>query len=196
MTNYPSLDDVPPKAFSTIVADPPWPYGDSLPGKKRGASTHYGLMTRDDIKALPVSALAADKAHLYLWTPGAFMPEAFETARAWGFDPKQVLTWVKTKKGISHPRLDDESDLRMGMGWNYRNCAEFILFATRGRLRTNHQNVLSVFFAPRQDHSAKPPRFQTMVEAQSPGPYLEMFAREARPGWATWGDEAPEEVSV
>ncbi len=188
MTNHGfKTASVPRSYYRTIVADPPWPFNDGLPGKKRGAATHYGLMTMDDIKMLPVDSFAAEEAHLYIWVPGAFVDEAYGLARAWGFAPKQLLVWVKTKKGVGFP--EDESGLRMGMGWNFRNAAEYVLFATRGKMRIRDRNVHNVFFGPRREHSSKPERFQAMVEEQSPMPRLEMFARRERPGWDVWGDE-------
>ncbi len=178
---------MPRQFYSTLVADPPWPFDDALPGKGRGASTHYGLMTLADIHQMPIQPLLTENAHLYLWVPGAFIDRSYSLAEDWGFTPKQMLVWVKTKLG--HSFAEDESDLRMGMGWNYRNAAEFVLFATRGKTRIKDRNVHNVFFGPRREHSAKPERFQSMVEGQSPGPFLELFGRRERPGWDVWGDE-------
>ena len=47
----------------------------------------------------------------------------------------------------------------------------------------------------KREHSRKPDEAYDLIEACSPGPYLEMFARYARPGWTGWGAEADEEVA-
>lgn len=165
--------------FRTIVADPPWPYKDRISQKGiRGAANHYGLMTLEDLSRLPVTSWAdPEGAHLYLWTTNAFIVEAHLLAQAWGFMPKTILTWIK-------PRL--------GMGRTFRGTTEHVLFCVRGRLPVLRHDVPTHFEAPAGRHSAKPDRFYTdIVQRMSPGPYLEMFARERRRGWIAWGDEAP-----
>jgi hypothetical protein len=39
-------------------------------------------------------------------------------------------------------------------------------------------------------HSRKPDEQYQIIEACSPGPYLELFARGLRQGWTTWGNQA------
>jgi N6-adenosine-specific RNA methylase IME4 len=179
--------------FSTVVADPPWRYRDTInaklvrqvqdagygsgkPAGRRGAEGHYPTMTTEQIKALPVIFVAKPNAHLYLWTTNAFMEDAHRVARAWGFLPKTILTWVKP---------------RIGMGHYFRNTTEHVLFAVRGRLGTKVHNLRTDFSAPQPDrqHSRKPDRLLEIVEAASPGPYLELFARRSRDGWSCWGNE-------
>ncbi len=38
-----------------------------------------------------------------------------------------------------------------------------------------------------REHSCKPDEQYELIEACSPGPYLEMFARGERKGWKVWG---------
>lgn len=189
------------KTFHTVVADPPWPYrtGKALVGTGgRGASgvrdlphggseARYGAMTMDDLKALEVPA--ADDAHLYLWTTNSFMVEAHDLARAWGFEPKTILTWVKMKS---------DGTPSAKMGYYFRGATEHVVFAVRGRQRLLTSDVVpTAFLAPRiMKHSAKPPAFYDLVERCSPGPHLEMFAREARPGWSAWGNELDNDVEI
>lgn len=170
-------------SFSTIVADPPWPYNDKLmsgnsgfgrPRQTRGAANHYPTMSIAELRALQPQAVAAPDAHLYLWTTNAFMDEALGLMFAWGFKQKTILTWVKPQ---------------IGMGHYFRNTTEHVLFGVRGKLRTLQRNVPTAFWARRTKHSTKPAVFYSIVERQSPGPYLELFAREPRPGWTVMGDE-------
>jgi N6-adenosine-specific RNA methylase IME4 len=174
----------PPYRYTTIVADPPWSYNDKLDsgntgfgptgGRIRGAANHYSTMSIEDICALPVEACAAPNAHLYLWTTNAFMVEAHRVVEAWGFTQKTILTWVKPQ---------------IGMGWYYRNNTEHVLFAVRGSLRTLNKSQPTSFEARRLRHSEKPDRFYQIVEAMSPGPYLDIFARRERARWDVFGNE-------
>jgi N6-adenosine-specific RNA methylase IME4 len=183
--------------FGTILADPAWPYrspravvGNGGRGNQSGhakdiiqvdASAHYPLMTLEEIKALPVKEVAADAAHLYLWTTNAFMVEAHEVARAWGFEPKTILTWVKLKL--------DRPEVSMKTGYWYRSATEHIVFGVRGSQRLLGPAVPTAFLLPRLTHSEKPEFFYKLIEQQSPGPYLELFARRRWPGWDAWGNE-------
>lgn len=55
--------------FATVLADPPWQFtnrtGKMAPEHRRLA--RYPTLSLEVIRALPVSRLLADPAHLYLW---------------------------------------------------------------------------------------------------------------------------------
>jgi N6-adenosine-specific RNA methylase IME4 len=146
-------------------------------------------MSIKSLCALPVADLSAPQAHLYLWTTNSFMEEAYAVARAWGFKPKTVLTWVKTQK-------DSPATPSMKMGWYFRSATEHILFAVRGKSRTLGAPEPTAFLARREPHSVKPQMFFDLAQRQSPGPYLEMFARRERQGWSRWGTEVESTVRV
>ena len=183
--------------FKTIIADPPWQY--DAPGqfgctlehrpnrdktKNRlgsGSKSRYGSMSLGEIKELPVRELVSSDAHLYLWTTNSMLVEAHEVARAWGFDPKTVITWVKVRHSDGEPS--------MKMGYYYRSATEHCLFAVKGRLRLHGPARPTAFFHPRLEHSRKPPTIHEWAEEQSPGPYLELFARQDRDGWVCLGSE-------
>ena len=55
------------------------------------------------------------------------------------------------------------------------------------------KNVRQVIHAPRRGHSQKPEDQYPRIEALVAGPYLELFARAPRKGWASWGNELLEE---
>ncbi len=185
------------RKYATILADPPWPYASpravvgnggrgSAGGRARNmiqvdVTSRYRTMSVEAIKRLPVHDLAAEAAHLYLWTTNAFMVEAHEVARAWGFQPKTILTWVKVRHQDGQPS--------MKAGYWYRSATEHIVFAVRGKQRLLGPAVPTAFLLPRLPHSVKPEFFCELIEEQSPGPYLELFARHLRPGWDSWGDE-------
>jgi len=185
--------------FRCIVADPPWRLTIGKTRTQHGKSAsgwnatdgrrielaqdytdrnalQYPTMTIDEIAAMPVSGVADKNAHLYLWTINAHVEAAYAVARAWGFRPATLLTWAKTPMGL-------------GLGGTFCNAAEFCLFARRGTLKAQCRVDRTWWNWKRGRHSAKPEAFQDMVETVSPGPYLELFARRARPGWTVWGNE-------
>jgi N6-adenosine-specific RNA methylase IME4 len=161
--------------YRTIVSDPPWQYGNT--STRGAAEDHYPTMTIEELCAIPVESWAHDEAHLYLWTTNGFLREAFDVMDAWGFSYKTTLTWVK-------PQL--------GMGNYFRSSTEHVLFGIRGGMRTLDCNQFNWFEAKRGRHSKKPGMFFDLVEKCSPGPFLEMFAREHpldRQHWNVWGNE-------
>ncbi len=175
------------KRYPTIVADPPWEYT-KTPHKvgdgSKGAGAQYPSMTLSELQMLPVGAWAQDNAHLYLWVTNAHIGDAYAVAKAWGFEAKTVITWVKGR--FEGGRLVQH----MGLGTHYRTVTEHVLFCIRGSLMTLNHDTTTAFIAPRTDHSEKPSAFYDMVEHMSPGPYLDVFSRKQRFNWDTWGNEA------
>lgn len=175
------------KRFYTVLADPPWQFqnrtGKIAPEHKR--LSRYGTMHLDEIKALPVLSLLKDTAHCYLWVPNALLPEGIETLRAWGFEYKSNLVWHKVRK-------DGGPDGR-GVGFYFRNTTELILFGTRGKnIRTlaPGRSQVNIIRTMKREHSRKPDELYDIVEACSPGPHLELFARNTRKGWSAWGNQS------
>lgn len=168
--------------FKTIVADPPWRYktrmrSDRANGKlmKSVPFDEYNTMSLEEICALPVRDFAEDDAHLYLWTTQLFLRDSYRVLDAWGFRQAAVLVWAKPPKGVCG---------------TYVCSVEFCIFGRRGNLQHKRRQLGTCYQWPRSAHSAKPEAFIDMVESVSPGPYLELFARRNRLGWATWGNEA------
>lgn len=175
--------------FHTVLADPPWQFknrtGKMAPEHKR--LSRYDTMILDDIMALPVEQLTTDTAHLYLWVPNALLPNGLRVMEAWGFKYKSNIVWHKIRK-------DGGSDGR-GVGFYFRNVTELVLFGIKGKnARTLSPGRRQVNFIATQkrEHSRKPDEFYDIVEACSPGPYLELFARGQRNGWNVWGNQADE----
>jgi len=175
------------KKFKTILADPPWQFqnktGKVAPEHKRLA--RYDTMRLDEIKALPVSKISDDTAHLYLWVPNALLPEGLAVLAAWGFHYKSNIVWHKIRK-------DGGSDGR-GVGFYFRNVTELLLFGVKGKnARTLQPGRTQVnYLATRKrEHSRKPDEQYELIESCSPGPFLELFARGTRKKWATWGNQA------
>lgn len=179
----------PKQRYATVLADPPWLErgGGQV---KRGADRHYPLMSTTEISKLPVHQLAADNAHLYLWVTNNFLPDGLEVMAFWGFRYVTNLAWGKVRDG----------KVQQGLGQYFRGAHELLLFGVRGQVpyRTTEEGKRAqhptLVLAPRGEHSRKPDVFHEVIEKVSPGPYVELFARRARPGWAVWGNQAPNPV--
>jgi N6-adenosine-specific RNA methylase IME4 len=171
---------LPTGPFRTIVIDPPWAYECDAraadPSHRSGH--HYPTMTLDQIKALPVADCAHDDCILWLWTTNSFMHEAFHCLEAWGFKHKTILTWDK---------------VHFGLGDTLRNVTEHCLVAVKGHpiLADAHRDTSTIIRETRRaEHSRKPEAFYALVDAVCPGRNkLEMFAREQRSNWESWGAE-------
>ncbi len=159
--------------FGSIYADPPWLYDNQ--GTRAATGNHYSGLTVDELCALPIRELAADDAHLHLWTTNGFLFECPRIFEAWGFEFRSALIWVKPQ---------------MGIGNYWRNSHEYLLTAIRGTAkRFNDRSLKSWLECDRGEHSAKPEQVRHFIERASPGPYLELFGRSPAPKWTVWGDE-------
>ena len=177
------------RKFSTILADPPWQFqnrtGKMAPEHKR--LSRYPTLKLQEIKDLPVEAIAEDRAHLYLWVPNALLAEGMQVMEHWGFKYKTNLIWYKIRK--------DGGPDRRGVGFYFRNVTEMILFGVRGKnIRTlqpgrSQENIIS---SRKREHSRKPDEQYDLIESCSWGPFLELFGRGTREGWTTWGNQAEE----
>lgn len=158
--------------FGTIYADPPWQYRNQR--SNGAAANHYSTLPLDAIAALPVGKLAAESSHLHLWTTNAFLFDAHEVLRAWGFEYRSCFVWVKP-------------DLGVGNYW--RVSHEYLLLGVRGNAPFARHDQRSWAEFKRTRHSEKPDEIRRLVEAVSPAPRLELFARRLHPGWTCWGNE-------
>ncbi len=180
------------RRFATLLADPPWQFinrtGKVAPEHRR--LSRYGTMHLDAICGLPVTEIVASTAHLYLWVPNALLPQGLQVMQAWGFEYKSNIVWHKIRK-------DGGPDGR-GVGFYFRNVTEIVLFGVRGRnARTLPPGRSQVnFLATRKrEHSRKPDELYPLIEACSPAPRLELFARGVREGWSNWGHQADPTMS-
>lgn len=176
-----------PRAFGTILADPPWQFsnrtGKVAPEHRR--LSRYSTMTHQQIMALPVAQVASEKSHLYLWVPNAMITQGLEVMESWGFKYKTNIVWYKVRK-------DGGPDGR-GVGFYFRNVTELVLFGIRGnsnRTRAAGRRQTNIVVSQKREHSRKPDELYDLIERCSHGPYLEMFARFPRNGWTAWGNEA------
>ena len=160
------------KRFGCIYADPPWQYGNQ--STRAATDNHDETMAIEDIAALPVDQLAADDAHLHLWTTNAFIFDCKAIMERWGFTYKSMMLWVKPQ---------------MGIGNYWRVSHEILLLGVRGRCPFLNRAQMSWLQCDRSTHSTKPEEFRKRIELVSPGPRLEMFGRRKAHGWTVWGNQ-------
>jgi N6-adenosine-specific RNA methylase IME4 len=172
------------RKYGAIYADPPWSFRNwSAKGTGRNAVSHYDCLSFDQLTKLPVSDYAAPDCALFMWAVDPLLDRAFELIRAWGFEYKTVaFYWMKQNR---------KSDgFFTGLGYWTRANPEQCLLATRGKPRRLNKGVRKLIVAPRREHSRKPDNVREHIERLVGGPYLELFAREAKAGWECWGDQA------
>lgn len=170
------------RTYHVVYCDPPWRYQHAA-SESRAIENHYPTTSHEDLRAMPVTELAADDAVLVMWATSPKLEEALDLIKAWGFTYKTSMVWVKD---------------RMGMGYYARIRHELLLIATRGKVPAPAPSARpdSIVEAPRGAHSRKPAGVRDQVAAMWPGlRKIELFAREASDGWDVWGFEAPEKVA-
>ena len=142
-------------------------------------------MSIDELCALPVADLAAPDSALFLWATFPQLPEALRLIREWGFTYKSVaFVWLKKNRKAD--------SWFYGLGFWTRANAEICLLATKGKPKRISGSVRSIVLSPLQQHSRKPAEIRDrIVELMGDLPRIELFAREAAPGWDVWGNEAP-----
>lgn len=175
---------LPAGPFGCILADPPWAFN-TFSGKSctphRGAHDHYPTTKTADLGKIPVRDLTAPDAALFMWVVDSHLTEAIDLAAAWGFGFKTcAFVWVKSKAG---------GWAHVGMGYWTRKQTEQCWLFTKGSPKRLSKGVEQIIHCPRGAHSAKPDLQYERIEALVGGPYLELFARSARPGWSAWGNE-------
>ncbi|MEM3077635.1 MAG: MT-A70 family methyltransferase [Candidatus Nitrosotenuis sp.] len=171
---------LPAGKYGVIYADPPWPYPERLDPKNLygAASYHYDRLSIDKLCELPVKEKAAENSVLFLWAATNFLEDSFKVVKAWGFDYKSNMVWVKEKR-------------RAVFGYYVSGEHELLLIATRGSYLPKTKNLpSSVIKTPIQEHSRKPAIVYDIIEYLYPmDNYLELFARNTRVRWKSWGDE-------
>jgi N6-adenosine-specific RNA methylase IME4 len=185
-TYYGAIAVDPPSHFSsyTAIQSENW-------SSRRDNERHYSTMSFEQLAALPVAELASPEGcHLFMWTSGPFLPQALALIQAWRFKfSTRAFTWIKTKRSWDPRDPLTESDFHVGLGLTVRHQTEIVLLARRGNCRRKAKDVREIILAPVREHSRKPDEFFARVERYCDGPYIELFARERRENWNSFGDE-------
>lgn len=192
------------KKYACIYADPPWQTkaGRPLGGYKvidgvqlfnpvgnKSRELAYPTLSLDAIVRLNVREVIAKDAHLYMWVTNQYLLKSEAIIRAWGFNYSTTLVWAKNPFGG-------------GLGGAFKITTEFLLFATRGSLKTKSK-VVGTWFNQKRQYvngfpclSKKPDFFYDLIEQVSPGEYLELFARQQRVGWDVYGNEVANSITL
>lgn len=166
--------------YDLIMCDPPWRFKTrSAKGiTAKGAGGQYQTMTFDDLAALEIPA--AENCLLWLWATNPMLPQAFELLSLWGFTFKTAGHWAKMTR---------HNKQAFGTGYIFRCAGEPYLIGTKGKIKTT-RSVRSVVIGKVREHSRKPDEAYDAAERLIPDARrLDMFARERREGWASWGDQ-------
>lgn len=183
------------EGYRVILADPPWRFSNySAKGEEKNPNQHYDCESIDDICAIPVELLAAKDSALFMWGTWPLMGHWNEVIKAWGFEYKSLAwEWIKFNP--------ETGKYAFGPGYGTRKNVEPCLLATRGKPRMGkgegarsvrdfiESDPLDCIRSRRREHSRKPDEQYERIETLFDGPYIELFARNTRPGWTSWGNE-------
>jgi len=186
------FEKLPKHHFGAILADPPWSYWtyggvNGIPARSKNQS--FGVMSYEELSALPIIQLANKDCILFCWVTWPKLPKCLEVISNWGFEYKScAFDWMKADN--SQPNFfEEEIPAQIGMGYWTRANTEPCLLATRGKPKRLNADVRQGIIAPRREHSRKPDGIHERIERLVAGPYLELFARQKRPGWTVWGNQ-------
>lgn len=196
--------------YGVIYADPAWSFkGYAKSGApQRADEQHYKTMTVEEMATLPVWQLAAPNCALLMWSTSSHLPQAIKLGRAWGFNySSKAFSWAKLNKhaeathhgayidccqdgaDMDAPRISDDKNWFMGMGYTTRRNTEDCWLFTRGKPKVLDHGVRELIVAPVREHSRKPDEAIDRIERLYGGPYCELFSRQQRAGWSSWGNE-------
>jgi N6-adenosine-specific RNA methylase IME4 len=170
-------------SYDVIVCDPPWLMElRSVKGEGKSPQAQYECMSNEAILQLPVGDLIGSEGWLFLWTSAPKLDLGFDCLKRWGFTYTSRLSWLKiTAKNRKR---------RMGPGYVVRTFHEDILIGKIGEPRLR-KALPSLFDGVAREHSRKPDEFYDLIDKfAAPGARkLDLFSRQTRPGWTSYGDE-------
>ena len=184
------------KKYQIIYCDPPWNFGNRMYSSNkidhhRAISRAYPVMKTQDICKLPIKDICAENAICFMWVADAFIPEALEVLRAWGFQYKTIaFIWQKKEKS-------GKQVCYMGQ-WTMKG-SEIVLLGTRGKMTqyliSRKIRQLVEASRERKKHSRKPQIIRDrIVEMFGNLPRIELFSRQKTDGWDVWGNEVKSDI--
>jgi site-specific DNA-methyltransferase (adenine-specific) len=173
---------LPDKKYSVLVADPPWQYRNKNTGgsMKSGSSAKYPTMSLEEICSLPIQSICERDCVLFLWGTTPLADYSMEVMKKWGFKYKTKIYWRKI--------------MSLGMGYWFRGQVEECLVGVRGNVKAFRLQKPNFIQSKVRNHSQKPEEFFQLIEPaiKNLNPKIELFAREQRDGWDSWGNEIKE----
>lgn len=170
--------------YDIIYADPPWKY-DFSKDTKDSIEVHYPTMDLEDIEDMEVPS--SDNSVLFLWTTSPKLEEGLQVLNAWGFKYKSSMVWDKSGIEIGKNWIS--------MGYWFRGQHEILLVGVKGKFSPPKEDARfpSIYREFKSVHSKKPEFIYEMIEKMFPNEnhkYLELFARNKRENWTSWGNES------
>lgn len=204
------------KKYQVIYADPPWKYPDSshtLLAGENGKGGHwagktkdwnswnerpkgefkklYPSLTKEELFKLPVKDLLDKDAACFMWTTDMHLPQALEIMKSWGFTYKNIaFVWEK--------QTVNGNPVNLMAPWTLKSY-EICIFGTKGAMRKYRKDktIRQMVKAERTRHSAKPQEVADRIVRMFPDcPRIELFARDAKPGWDVWGNEIDNTIEL
>jgi len=138
-------------------------------------------MTMDEIKALNIELLADENCAMFLWCTFPYLDEQIKLFKHWGFKYRTVgFTWIKTNPKNGKPFF--------GVGITLKATPKFVYWVLKEKLKPISNKISSIVIAPRREHSRKPDEVkENIVKIIRRPPRIELFARQATPGWGCLG---------
>jgi N6-adenosine-specific RNA methylase IME4 len=170
------------RKWRSFLVDPPYQW-DSAGGFRGATTQHYPTMPMDKLRALLVGMIATEDAFLFQWVPPALLKEGIALLESWGFEYKTNITWDK----LTH----------FGRGAYVRTVHEHLLVGVRPKTPTHfldNDMISMIRHRLSRRNSEKPEIVHEMVQRATPGPYIELFARQRVKGWDCYGNQlAPDQ---
>ena len=179
------------KKYKIFYVDPPW--RQSKGGKKNvrpnssGEKLDYQVISLDEIKQIMKDKLSQGEENnvLFLWTIDKYLFEAQKIAEELGYKLHARMIWNKVT-GIP-------------CAFTIRYGHEYLLYMYKGKLLKvadeERGKIHTVFKEQVKRHSQKPEEAYRIIERLYPNTNkLELFARNRRDGWNSWGNEVPAET--
>lgn len=175
-----------PFSFDLLMVDFPWAFETySDRGKGKSVEQHYDTLSLSECVSMAplIGHLAAKDAIALIWMTHPMIHLQMEVVAAMGMRFSTSGVWVKrTKKG----------KLAFGTGYMLRCASEPFVIATTGDPEKVSRSVRTVIEGPIRENSRKPDQAYAEMEKLA-GPAarrIDVFSRETRPGWVSWGKES------
>ena len=172
--------------YDVLVIDPPWPkkkggLRDVRPrqGRELGyatldAATIFALLDRD------IFVQAKERHSVFLWGIDQFLHIGEHAMEQRGYRRHARLIWDKGN-GVA-PAFSIRYTHEY-ITWFYKSKFQPVSLETRGKFRT-------VLHEPARQHSRKPDILYNLIKLWYPtAACLDVFSRESRNGWESWGNE-------
>lgn len=179
------LNDI-KETYGLIYADPPWKQSKggkkSVREKSSGKPLDYPTCSLDEIREhlRLATEFTTENSILFLWTIDKYLFEAQQIAESLGYKLHARMIWDKVT-GIP-------------AAFTVRYGHEYLLYMYKGKLtpvaRDERGKIHTVFRERVTKHSKKPDIAYEIIERLYPDlKKLEMYARETRDGWDSFGNE-------